>query len=670
MKQERNNLTCAGIALLCVAVIAVLIGMRFDYYLDLNDDVFIRAITSGAYTGTPEAHNIQMLYPIGFVLSLLYRIAGGVEWYALFLTAAQYLCVGIILYESLQYLQLTAPMHKARRIVTFVIILALLMTLLITHLVMLQYTMTCAILSGTAAFLFMTTHRKSGFITGVVLILIAFAVRSEMLLLTLPMTVLPLCYRMLLSHDAKETTEKQTPLKFLMIIAAVLALGIAALFGWHNAAYGSAEWKEFNRLFDNRTELYDFHAIPAYPEDATFFETHDMEEAEAYLLTNYNYGLSEKVDADLLGEVAAYAADKEAADGADNGRFLKALSGYAYRIKHVAFPESYAYPQTDAPWNLLAIILYLGVFLLYMMPEAPEEDEDGYVALISVSRFKAIFPELLLLFVIRTGLWMYLLYRGRDPVRVTHGLYFVEIMILFGFLLRRIHIFLGIEVAEATMAKMPKTERKRGPDGKKLPVSYDDIVKQKRWNWDSVSKVKSFRMAMAFLLIMITISFLSMGIVLTGTETAERDRINAPFNELFTSIKADKEHVYLMDVYSIVPYSEKAFAKDTQRFANYDLMGGWMCKSPAQNDKALHAAEAYGSYPLKEDGTPLSMAKALLTEDVYYVAAETSLSTEQGDADNTQWLKDFAASQGVNITVEEVETIADTFHVYQVSAQN
>ena len=44
----------------------------FDFYYDLNDDVLIKDIVSGAYTGTPDAHSIQMLYPISRVICFAY----------------------------------------------------------------------------------------------------------------------------------------------------------------------------------------------------------------------------------------------------------------------------------------------------------------------------------------------------------------------------------------------------------------------------------------------------------------------------------------------------------------------------------------------------------------------------------------------------------------------
>lgn len=658
MTERNKHIVQTLIACATVGILMIFIGVNWDYFLELNDDILIADITSGAYTGTPEAHNIQMLYPLGLILSSLYRIARGLDWYGIFLAGTQFVCLTILLAVSLYYLQIEVKEKRPRRIISYALITCILVTLVIPHLVILQYTFTCAFLSATAAFLFLTTEKRPGLIAGVAMLLLAFVTRSEMMLLTLPMVALALLYRAY--RNVRAT----------LIAAAVTALGIVACLGIHSAAYGSAEWKEFTRLFDNRTELYDFHAIPTYEEDKAFFDENGFGEAESALLARYNYGLTQKVDADFLGRAAAYAFSKEADRGGGSVPFSKALSDYLYRLRHIAMPEDYTYPQTDAPWNLITILLYLAVLLLYMMPEEPEPDEDGTVALLSVSSMKAILPKLLIFFAVRSALWMFILLRGRDPVRVTHGMYLVEIAILFALFLQRIHIILGLEVSAAEYAKMPETKRRYGPDGKKLPVSYADAVKMKRWSWDSVSKVRSFRMAMAFILLMITISFLSGQILVAGSTVTAREQTAQMYRELFAIIASDKEHTYLMDTYTYVPYTEKAFARDGNAFKNYDLMGGWACKSPLQNKKALYAAQTCGTYPLAENGTPLPMEEALSQGDkVLFVMKPLTTTAGEPDPENTQWLIDYAAERGADISLTEVTRTADNFIIYRVEAR-
>ena len=72
-------------ALLAVAFLGLCVGIYFDYYYDLNDDVLIKDILAGVYTGEPEGHNIQMHWPISVLISLFYRVAGDLPWYGMFL---------------------------------------------------------------------------------------------------------------------------------------------------------------------------------------------------------------------------------------------------------------------------------------------------------------------------------------------------------------------------------------------------------------------------------------------------------------------------------------------------------------------------------------------------------------------------------------------------------
>ena len=81
-----------------------LIGFHFDFYYDLNDDVLIKDIVSGAYTGTPDAHSIQMLYPISFCISLLYRLIPVLPWQGIFLCGVHGVCFYLIAKRTLTFL--------------------------------------------------------------------------------------------------------------------------------------------------------------------------------------------------------------------------------------------------------------------------------------------------------------------------------------------------------------------------------------------------------------------------------------------------------------------------------------------------------------------------------------------------------------------------------------
>ncbi len=77
------------------------VGVRYDYYYDLNDDVLIKDLMAGVYTGEPEGHNIQVLYPLSLAISLGYRIFPRMPVYGIFLCLCQYGCLWLIMERSL-----------------------------------------------------------------------------------------------------------------------------------------------------------------------------------------------------------------------------------------------------------------------------------------------------------------------------------------------------------------------------------------------------------------------------------------------------------------------------------------------------------------------------------------------------------------------------------------
>ncbi len=92
--RRHENQLLASLLLLALLLFA---GIRYDYYFDLNDDVMMKDTLSGVYTGVPEGHNIQMLYPLSFLLSLLYRIFPKAPVYGFFLCLLYFVCLNFAL---------------------------------------------------------------------------------------------------------------------------------------------------------------------------------------------------------------------------------------------------------------------------------------------------------------------------------------------------------------------------------------------------------------------------------------------------------------------------------------------------------------------------------------------------------------------------------------------
>ena len=133
------------------------------------------------------------------------------------------------------------------------------------------------------------------------------------------------------------------------------------------------------------------------------------------LLDNYNFGLDERIDAQMLSDVAAYA--KEHVDGTRDwsADFKEKLLHYRYRSFH----------SGDAPYNFLVIFGY-GTNLIAAVILSRRD----------IRNLAAAGAQLFLILAVRSALWLFVLMRGRDPERITHPLYLVEFCLLAGVFLQ------------------------------------------------------------------------------------------------------------------------------------------------------------------------------------------------------------------------------------------
>jgi hypothetical protein len=603
MKKARLSLNFIVSALMTLGVMFFAGGLG-DYYFDLNDDVLMKDLLSGAYSGTPAGHNIQMLYPISALISLFYRVYRGLDWYGIFLCGCMYLCVFILFYRTLSLCK-DNLLKLELGLMEFLFMLGVIGA----HFLFVQYTFLCGFMSAVSAFLILTHKgpgkRDLGLAAG--LLILAYLIRSEMLLLTLPMIGVAILIRWSLSR-IDLTVEEQKPgakslsgekkalftgyVKFLLVVVAGLVISSVI----HRIAYASPDWKEFTRLFDARTELYDFQYIPDYAQNKAFYNSIGLSKSEQQLLINYNFGLDEEIGTETLKAVAEYADTLTTNEIPLPQQLVNAIPEYLYRLRHMARPKSYQYPMTDAPWNLIVLVLYVSVALLYLFSREKEKKLP-------------VMGLLAVLFACRSTLWLYIIVRGRDPVRITHPLYLVEIMILLGMLLIRANYnrrdaFIPV-VVTALIAM----------------VSVPD----------------------------------QMNII--TAEMAERDSMRDHYGALYEYFDENADSFYFVDVYTSVSvadaidykeatFSEKMFDKVDNSEYNHDIMGGWASKSPLYYDK------------LENNGFE-SMEEALLRDNVYVV---------QLDVRDTDWIVKFYADKGTPVEVSLVDNVAEAFNIYAVRA--
>ncbi|MEG1848643.1 MAG: hypothetical protein RRX92_05415 [Lachnospiraceae bacterium] len=590
--QYRDQMAAA----VAVLLFGMILAFQFDYYYDLNDDMLMKDIIAGRFTGVPEGHNIQMLMPLGWLLSVLYHIVEWIPWYGLFFISCQLGCFYLIAARSLRYFD-----RIWSKVTALVIEGVLICSLFLYELIFLQYTVTAALVGATAAFLLYTTERNLSWkpfllhnIGSILLVILAFWIRTEMLLLLFPLLcVVGLCRW----AEEKKIFCKDNYIKYLSVIGAIL-LGMFLSLMIDRMAYSSTEWTDFKQLFDSRTEIYDFYGIPPYEENREFYQSIGVSESEVTLLENYNYGLSSHMNEQTFKEIATYAKEQSMQQMIPRERFQQSIKEYLTMLVTTKTQEPWEFP-----WNQLVLLMYLCLLMVAIY-----------------GKNKSFYWRLPLLFAVRSGLWLFLYYRGRIMPRVSHSLYFVECVVLCAWLLslyadskhrsdRRLRASFGIAACILCLFI-----------GKELTFSIDRVA----------------------------------------GESERRAAVNREYHALQTYCMERPEQFFLLDIYSTVAYSEQVFPKapsarvknnPQNQALNYDYLGGWACKSPLDKQKL----QSYGLTTIDE---------AIWSPQTYII------SHVKRPSQPTAWLSQYLSEQKQTAQIIQTDMIrndeTDAFYVYQV----
>ncbi|SCY13690.1 hypothetical protein SAMN02910292_00993 [Lachnospiraceae bacterium XBB2008] len=519
--KEKNRYADIVIAVIATLLLVIIASVAYDHYYEFNDDVLMKDILSGTYTGTPSALNVQMLSPIGFFISFLYRLAPGIPWYALFLCGCQYLCILIITYRIVH---LTPDLSGG--IAAGAIVFLFAMCSLLPHLTMVQYTVTVAIIAATAALYLYTipvdvTGRRFVVkaLPAIVMVILAFQIRTEMLLLLAPF--LAICGLARWSRE-KHPFDHSTVRGFLGVII-LIVVGMAASFFINSVSYSSGEWKVFLMEFDNRTELYDYQYVPPYDEQSGFYESIDMTASQVKLLENYDYALDDRIDGERIGQVAFFASQLRHESVRD--RLHEAFREYIYRVTHFK----------GGAYSLLVLFLYV---MLVISVLSSRERSTGRKIMIMLLRVGG-------LLIMRSISWMYIIYGRRLPDRIVHPLYIIECVMLFAMISAE---FSG-----------------RIKDGRYLRMTTGIVL-----------------IVGGLIVLPGSVAKLNSRMAVQKDVNALGDAIDAYCREHPDNFYFEDVYSTIIDGET---FNERMFADNEPYVKNYDLIGGWISNSPLFREK-------------------------------------------------------------------------------------
>lgn len=300
--ERRDNYIVLCTSIVLVILLGLTVFLKGGYVFSSNDDVLLKAIVSGSYTGTPDAHMIYVMFPLGLIFKGLYSITAAVCWYDFFMVGLHFLCLLLIMWRLSALFEMLP-----NRIAASVVAAGVFLLLDFQYMMLSQYTALAGVVGATAVF-WIATYRpdkKARPIDAIVilfLLIMCLWLRKQVFLMICPIALFALFSRYYRSDETvDERFEKSRNLWIPLIVLAAL---VGASFLVEAIGYHSPEWKEFLQYNKARTEVVDYNHLPEYADNVDFYESLNITESEYNALCAYDYLLVDDLDAKTLQTIA------------------------------------------------------------------------------------------------------------------------------------------------------------------------------------------------------------------------------------------------------------------------------------------------------------------------------------------------------------------------------
>jgi len=477
-----------------------------------NDDLYRKMIVSGEISGTPDAHLFLGNYLLGLLLKVLYTYLPLIPWYGLFMCFCIALCMGCVLYRILP-----SPIFSKQTVFTILLFSFFSFFLFFRNLVLTQFTVIAGITGSCALFWAFTIDmgwskkkKRFNYIILYILAVSSFCIREEIFFLLLPFAGILWIARFYSESGDKSWAGILNYFKPIIHLVFLLVL----LESFQAFGYRSDEWQDFMSYHTNRITLLDYTGFPEYESNMELYSSLGITQ-ESYTAMSSRYMFLNNPDVTgenfaILAEYAQNIQKEEVSPDRLLSIFLQSLNFYT---------KSGAYGQ-------FILILYPGV-ILYL--------------LISGKSRKLL--DVILLFAVRSSVWMYILFQGRYPERITQTLLIAELFCLAGILLYTL----------------------RHMDGKKTPsrIAYGK-----------------------YLLYLLLLCCVFIGLINRSSlsQTVRQAKGMMQFNQNYVELKAylnaETDKHYLVDLYAVAYYTEPLLTLQDNRKTNFLTLGGWITLSP------------------------------------------------------------------------------------------
>lgn len=384
------------VALVSSFLMGVIVYQVFGFTYNLADDIIMRDIASGAFTGTPDGHLIFIRYVLGFLLSRMYLLNRSVDWYGFVIVGAMFLGVAGILYRGF-----SAEKSLKWKGIYGGIVLCLYVIALQWHVILFEWTISAAVTAGSALYLYATpaADRKSARIIDNVfiwlLLVVTICIRKYVFYMVVPAFGIIFLWRFF-----KRDGRRFRPVfRELMLPGMVfLCFGMIALV--ESQAYQGEDWEEFNRFSLLRSQVYDYSDPVIYDTNPTYFDDMGLDEHDVRNLRHYALYFVEGMDTEMM-QLLSW--EREIEKRGSKSSQERLWDGICFSAREIVKPGFF---RISIP-----VLLLLG----------------GTILLALVYK-KGLLVPLFLFLGIEGALWFMLGIRGRLPDRVSYSLYFVILM--------------------------------------------------------------------------------------------------------------------------------------------------------------------------------------------------------------------------------------------------
>lgn len=389
-------------ALVLTVFVAIVITIKFGYVYSTNDDVMMRNIINGNFTGSPDSHLVFIAFPLATVWKLLYSVFLDVPWYDFFMAGFHYLCYFLIVVRLGQ--QVEAKKNKTLIMLGATLLLGLVD---LKYLIMPQFTIISAQLASISVLWMFTSKEQTRFgcwldySVIVAMLLLSAMYRREPFLLSLPIIGLAILYRIWRNSSCRKKIVKD-----IVICVCVFLILYLLICTVENFAYSSPAWSEFSHSQDARVQIYDYSGVPQYDDNRKEYDSLYISHADWLAIDYYNCEFADDFNAEKMEGVSQMSLHI----WNDSSNLLSMTKRSIFSFSVILFEN------VIQPIGLILVAVYCIVFSLCYI----KNDKKMLIIILSILLFNVIVS-------------VFLIGRGRFPERVSYSMHFIQLICLMAF---------------------------------------------------------------------------------------------------------------------------------------------------------------------------------------------------------------------------------------------